>query len=408
MTMLDPTVGERRGARVSRDVYTSDEIYRLEKERVFGRTWHFACLTSDLKKPGDFFTVTVADQPLILLRGNDDVIRAFFNVCTHRAAILTGQKCGNYGRVLKCMYHAWAFNLEGELVGVPYEEGYGPDFDRGELGLVSVSVDTFFDLVFVAINPRVPSLVDYLGEIVDHLGPYVQGIEAIGRNSWTYEGNWKLWHENFRDNYHPEFAHRNIHDIIPHYADRGGNWALEPAHSVLQWVAEAPNAKAYIRSLRRYSGVEFAENDTPSFSNPEGFHEAPQEVLAVFPNLDVQPGPKTRGRGMKAGYIQTVTPLSPSRSRVDMVVYSAVDDDPETRARNLENLADSQGSWGKISGDDTEAAHRCQMGAQGTGTRESIFTRGVAPGNGGQDADPRDEYSLRIFYRAYDDYLSAE
>ena len=408
MSMLNAIVGEGRGDRVSRDVYTSEEIFRLEKERVFARTWHFACLKSDLKKPGDFFTVTVADQPIIVLRGNDDVIRAFFNVCTHRAAILTGEKCGNYGRVLKCMYHAWSFNLEGELVGVPYEESYGPDFDRANLGLVAVSVDTFFDLVFVAIDPRVPSLRDYLGEIVDHLGPYVDGIEAIGRNSWVYEGNWKLWHENFRDNYHPEFVHRNIHDIIPHYADRGGNWALEPGHSVLQWVAEAPNARNYTRSLRRYSGVEFADGDAPSFSNPEGFKEVPQEVLAVFPNLDFQPGPKDRGRGMKAGYIQTVTPLSPDRSRVDMIVYSSLDDDPETRERNLENLADSQGSWGKISADDTEAAHRCQIGAYGSGTRESIFSRGVAPGNGGQDADSRDEYSLRIFYRTYDNYLSAE
>lgn len=221
---------------VDREIYTSEKIFALEKDRIFARSWHYACLTRDLKKPGDYFTVSIADQPVLVVRGNDGEIRAFHNACTHRGAVLTGERCGNQGQVLKCMYHAWSFNLKGDLTGVPYEEGYGPDFDRGAHGLKPVHCDTFHDLVFVALRPAVPSLTDFLGEMTDHLAPYVQGIEPIGRNSWIYEGNWKFWHENFQDDYHAEFTHRSIRDLLAGTTAQGWNWGASPGHSVLQWA----------------------------------------------------------------------------------------------------------------------------------------------------------------------------
>jgi len=394
---------------VNRDVYYDEKILELEKERIFARTWHFACFVHDLKSAGDFFTLSIAEQPILIVRGADGVIRAFFNACTHRGASLTGEKCGNYGRVFKCMYHAWAFNLQGELIGVPYEQGYGPNFDRGQYKLVSVHCEAFHDLVFVALRPEVPSLIEYLGEMAEHLGYYASGIEPLGRNSWIYNGNWKLWHENFRDNYHPEFAHRAIHDAVPHYADRGGNWALSNGHSLLRWISEAPNVEAYVRGLHRYSGVKFDEGYAPSLAANYEHVEAPQDVLAIFPNMDVQPGPRHEGtpgrRGHRTGFIQTVTPLAVDRTRVDIVAYSSTEDDEQTRKSALEGLFDNQGSWGKISADDTEAARRVQIGVRGEGTLTSPFTRGIEPGRGGAHVDARDEYSLREFYRVYDEYL---
>lgn len=389
---------------VDRDVYTDPAVLELEKERIFTRTWHYACTVHDLKKPGDFFTLSIVDQPIIVLRGRDQRIRAFYNVCTHRGAILTGETCGNYGLALKCMYHAWSFSLSGELTGVPYPEGYGPDFDRSKFGLVPVQCDTFYDLVFVAIDPLIPSLTDYLGEAVDHLAPYVDGIEPIGRNSFIFEGNWKMWHENFRDNYHPEFTHRMIHDMTPHFADRGGNWGLSPGHSKLQWISEEANMERYRSNLQRRSGVSFEGISTPNWGP---YVEWPEEIFAIFPNFDVQPDYTGKGR-TKAGYLQTVVPLGVDRSRVDLTVLAPVGEDPHTRQWHLENLADGAGSWGKIACDDTEAAARCQVGMYGRGTRVTMFTRGTAPGRGGPQAQSRDEYSSREFYRVYQQYLDPE
>ena len=385
VTERTSVLGVREGF-VDREVYRSAEVLALERELIFGRTWQYACTVHDVKSAGDFFTVSVADQPVLVVRGGDGVLRAFFNACTHRGAVLTGERCGNYGRVLKCMYHAWAFSLSGELVGVPYQEGYGPGFDRGEFGLVPVRCESFFDLVFVALDPVVPSLAEYLGEMADHLGPYVQGIEPIGRNSWVYRGNWKLWHENFRDNYHPEFVHRRIHDVTPHYADQGANWGFDNGHAILNWRgAQVPQLENYARSLKRHSGVDIQiPGSTPGRRQVYG---SINEILTVFPNFDINPGAKDSPRGAKAGYMQTVTPLGVDRARVDITIYSAVDDDEETRQRNLAMLADSQGSWGKISCDDTEVAERVQVGISGRGTKFNIFTRGTVPDpQGGEEA----------------------
>ncbi|WP_433521517.1 aromatic ring-hydroxylating oxygenase subunit alpha [Nocardia pseudovaccinii] len=397
---------------IDRQLYTSQEVFENEQKYLFPRTWQFACLVHDFKKTGDFFTVTIGNQPVIIVRNADGELNAFHNACTHRGAVLNGEKCGNYGRVLKCMYHAWSFNLNGQLIAVPYEQGYGPEFDRNDYNLAPVKVDTFGDLVFVAIDPEIPTLDEYLGEMKEHLAPFVNGIEAIGRNSWIYNGNWKLWHENFRDNYHPEFTHRAVHDLIPHYADRGANYALAPGHSVLRWMAEEPNVKSYLRNMKRYSGVEFPQDSKTSFEEEnEEYVEVPGSVLAVFPNLDIQPGSPSVGasglvREVRSGYIQFVVPLSPDKARVDIVVYSSTDDDEAERQKMLNHVADNQGSWGKVSADDTEAAVRCQIGAGGTGRRFSLASRGFNPGNGGDNSESRDEYSLREFYRVYAQYLA--
>ena len=393
------------GGHVDRRIYRDPKILELERELIFRRTWQYACTTREVGTPGDYHALTVAGEPVLVVRGNDGALRAFYNACSHRAAVLTGGRDGNCGRVLKCMYHGWAFSLHGELMAVPYaEEGYGPGFDRSAHGLVPVHCDTFGDLVFVALDPLVPTLADYLGPFAARLAPYVKGIEAIGRNSWVYEGNWKAWHENFRDNYHPEFTHRAIHDLTPHYADAGGNWGFDEGHSVLQWAGPGVTSHArYIRNLERYSGVRIGAIEAPiERTSREG---APNEVLAVFPNADFQPRTTVDALGRKAGFIQVVTPLGVDRARVDLTVYSSVHDDPATRRMMLENVADTQGSWGKISTDDTEAAYRVQLGSR-AGAGRNIYTRGTAPSDGGPDAQSRDEYSQRAFFRAYARYLS--
>jgi phenylpropionate dioxygenase-like ring-hydroxylating dioxygenase large terminal subunit len=393
------------GGHVDRQIYRDPQILELENELIFRRTWQYACTVHDVRAPGDYHTLTVAGEPVLVVRGDDGVLRAFYNACTHRAAVLTGERHGNCGRVLKCMYHAWAFSLRGDLVGVPYQEGYDPGFDRGAYGLVPVACETFCDLVFVALNPVVPTLAEYLGPFAARLAPYVTGIEPIGRNSWVYDGNWKAWHENFRDNYHPEFTHRAIHDLTPHYADAGGNWGFDEGHSVLQWAGPGITSHdRYVRNLERYSGVRLGPVAAPvERTSREG---APDEVLAVFPNADFQPRTTVNARGLKTGFIQTVTPLDTDRARVDLTVYSSVHDTPATRQEMLDNVADTQGSWGKISTDDTEAAYRVQLGGRAIGAGRNIYTRGTAPGNGGPSAQSRDEYSQRAFFRAYARYLS--
>lgn len=404
--------------RIHRTCYRSEEILALEKAQVFARTWNLACLTSEVSGKGDYITLQVADQPVLVVRGGDGAIRAFQNACTHRGAMVTDERRGQCGAVFKCMYHAWSFDLEGRLVGVPYPEAYGDDFDRAQLGLAPVRCETFGDLVFVNLSDDTPSLREYLGDFAPRLEPQVTGVEAIGRNSWIYEGNWKLWHENFRDNYHPQFTHRWINDTMPKYAERGGNWGFDNGHSVLQWVTPPPYAEpaGYQRALEKSTGVRIDVEKMTQFDaiwahRDKSLEDLEGEVIAVFPNIDVQPDPYRHrdGRltGLKNGFIQMVVPLGVERSRVDLIVYANVESSPEERAALLANYADTQGSWGRISVDDTEAAERTQIGLRAEGTTFSNMGRGVTlpPYRGGDEAQARDEYSIRVFYEAYRQYL---
>jgi phenylpropionate dioxygenase-like ring-hydroxylating dioxygenase large terminal subunit len=407
----DWLLSETQADFVPRDVYRDRDVHDAELRLIFDRTWQFACIANEVSAPGDYLNVTIGDQPVVVVRGKDLALRAFINACTHRGALVTDHRKGNCGSTMKCMYHAWAFDLTGRLVGVPYPDAYGPEFDKTDHALAQVRCSEFGDLVFVAIDPLIDDLVTYLGEFGPRLFDYVDGIEAIGRNAWIYEGNWKLWHENFRDNYHPEFTHRWIHDVMARYADRGGNWACRPGHSVLQWVDVEPDFLRYTANLERKGGIH-----VPVAGLPQAEQRLPPEliweVLASFPNVDYQPTPLLAlgdvPSGLnKTGFIQTVTPLGVDRARVELIVYSQKGESADDRRWSLRHLADGQGSWGKVSGDDTEAAERVQTGLRGRSTDVNLFSRGRAPGDGGADVNPRDEYSQREFYRVYREYLRA-
>ena len=99
------------------EMYTSQEVYQLEKTRVFGKSWYYVGHISQLHGPGSYFTVEIAEQPLVIVQTKTGEMRAFFNVCTHRAGpvALGSGKCQR----LTCLYHAWSFNLEGKLRGIP-------------------------------------------------------------------------------------------------------------------------------------------------------------------------------------------------------------------------------------------------------------------------------------------------
>jgi len=122
--------------RVHRSAMTSPEILQMKQERVFNKCWLYLCHESEVENPGDYRRRTVAGRPLFFVRGSDGKVRIFLNTCTHRGALICRRDQGNT-EVLQCFYHAWTFNNQGELIGVPDEAGYGKGFNRAEMGLKS-------------------------------------------------------------------------------------------------------------------------------------------------------------------------------------------------------------------------------------------------------------------------------
>ncbi len=142
--------------------YVDVRIAELERETVFSKTWQVMGRVDQVAKPGQFVTATVAGEPIVAVRGNDGVLRAFYNVCRHHAAAVVTELCGQ-ASILHCPYHGWNYGLDGSLKGMPEFEGV-KNFERKENGLVPVKVETWEQFVFVNLDPQAASLPEFLGD----------------------------------------------------------------------------------------------------------------------------------------------------------------------------------------------------------------------------------------------------
>ena len=140
--------------RVHRRAFTDPHLLELEKCRVFDQSWLYAGHASEIPQPGDFRARRVAGRPVILVRGGDGTIRILLNTCTHRGALVCREQTGN-AKTFQCFYHAWTYNNQGDLIGVPGDEAYSAAFDRRQLGLaMPPRVESYRGFLFVSFNPR--------------------------------------------------------------------------------------------------------------------------------------------------------------------------------------------------------------------------------------------------------------
>jgi phenylpropionate dioxygenase-like ring-hydroxylating dioxygenase large terminal subunit len=382
-----------------RRIYTDPTLFEIEKHAVFARSWLYACHEHELADAGDYVTATIGDQPVVVCRSRSGELLAFFNSCAHRGAEVAAGRDGNCGNNFRCMYHGWTYDTDGKLIGVPYPQAYGPEFDKSDFGLTPIHAAAFAGLVFVAIDPVAPTIEEFLGEAGPHLERLLGGTEVLGRAACVFEANWKTWHENFADNYHPEFVHNWVHDFEYGYADQGANYELEPGHGLLEWPMSPPEFERYAAGLEKLSGIQVDPMANPAWGEPpfEPDFSIQQYVMTLFPNFDLQ---LFLFGGVRV--IQVLRPLAVDRTIVEIVCVGLVDDDPVTRQWKLERAADLQGSWGKLSPDDIEAVERTQSGCRSGARRVSNMGRGLAPGTVGET---RDEYALRSFHKAWRSYM---
>jgi phenylpropionate dioxygenase-like ring-hydroxylating dioxygenase large terminal subunit len=194
--------------------YTEPAIAELERRSVFSRTWQMVGRVEQVSAPGQFLTAEVGGEPIVVVRGDDGRLRAFFNVCRHHAAAVMTEPCGTAAR-LQCPYHGWTYGLDGALKGVPEFDGVN-DFDRAANGLVPVSVDTWEHFVFVYLDPEPPALAQSLGSLVGQIAPLgLQQLHFAGRHEWVLECNWKVFVDNYLDGgYHVPHLHKGLNSIL--------------------------------------------------------------------------------------------------------------------------------------------------------------------------------------------------
>ncbi|HXN27004.1 MAG TPA: aromatic ring-hydroxylating dioxygenase subunit alpha [Candidatus Acidoferrales bacterium] len=194
--------------------YTDARIAQLELHNVFSRTWQTVGRTSQVEKPGQYVTATVAGEPIVAVRGSDGKLRAFYNVCRHHAMTVMNEPCG-HAQHMRCPYHGWTYNLEGELRGMTEFEGVC-NFDRAQNGLVPVRVEAWENFIFVNLDPHAAPLHDFLGALVGLAQPLnFGGLKFVERRSYIQQCNWKVYVDNFLDGgYHVPHMHKGLNSVL--------------------------------------------------------------------------------------------------------------------------------------------------------------------------------------------------
>jgi phenylpropionate dioxygenase-like ring-hydroxylating dioxygenase large terminal subunit len=214
-----------REDRVHRTLYTDERVFNEEMVKVFGHTWVYLAHESQLPEPNSFVSTKLGLRPIIVTRDRHGALHAVFNRCAHRAATVCREESG-VAKSFQCPYHGWTFKNTGELVGAPWPQGYGPDFDKSEFGLGKVTrVDSYRGFIFGTLSDSAPSLTDYLGEARPWLDYWIDRApegEVIVRSAahrMGYRGNWKLAFDNAGDGYHPSFSHRSLLEMASRMGD---------------------------------------------------------------------------------------------------------------------------------------------------------------------------------------------
>jgi len=202
-----------RGISLPASWYADPAIHDLEIERIFRRSWQYLGRVEQLARAGDYVARTIAQVPVVVVRHNDG-LAGFVNVCRHRRhEVVTG--CGN-ARVLQCPYHAWTYDLDGQLRAAPRSER-DPDFRKEDYPLLPVRVEVWGPWVFVNLDPSAAALAEYLGElpaILRQSGLELEQLRFHRSYDWERDANWKVMIENYLECYHCPVQHPGFSAVI--------------------------------------------------------------------------------------------------------------------------------------------------------------------------------------------------
>ena len=196
--------------------YTSNEFFELEKNSLFLCNWQLICHTSNIPNIGDYFTLNIFHERILVIKGNDNVIRAFHNVCSHRATKLIDKNSGNCKKRISCPYHAWGYDLQGNLIKVPHQDEF-KELDKSKYGLKPIEMEIFQGFIFVRlISTDGPSVANQFSPYLEEIKPYrFEELEPLGRVTMRHRlVNWKQIADNYVDAFHIPVAHAGLSALV--------------------------------------------------------------------------------------------------------------------------------------------------------------------------------------------------
>ncbi|MFP6638839.1 MAG: aromatic ring-hydroxylating dioxygenase subunit alpha [Myxococcota bacterium] len=330
--------------------YANEELLELEYPYFFVRTWQFAGHESELRKPGDFITLDLWRDSVVILHGRDGELRAFLNICRHRASRLLDGR-GNCGATIRCRYHGWSYWNDGGLSGIPSPENF-PGVDRSQLGLLEIQCEVYRGLVFVRIDGDGPSVASQLGQVdgwIKSYRPedYVLLSEPVTE---TWKANWKIAWDNYLENYHIPVGHPGLHRLVVE-SDEG---AILPGGSSAGFFEMNPKPSRVEHERRYQEQVGCTDHRYPAAIRRKWLQLDFESNMGVefYPALFV---------------VFQVLPLAADESLIRMSLYSPPDlntDEEEIRSIELKLLDE-------VNAEDKVLCERIQRG---------VGTHGYQPG----------------------------
>jgi len=415
--------------RVHRDLYLSDELFALEQERFFARTWLYVGHASQVPNSGDFWSLELAGRPVMMVRQADGAVRVFYNRCAHKGSRLVTDECGNTGKFFRCPYHAWTYKLDGAPLAIPLKSGYEGtrlrECESGQ-GLTELQhVEVYRDFVFARLADEGPAFSDYFGEVLGAIDNMVdrspEGRLTVGggvlRN--VIHCNWKMYLENINDTVHPMSTHESatqaadalwqgrapdapkpmaMEQILPFgsgydFFDKMGGRVFANGHSVLgvnfsihSNYAQLPD---YEQAMRDAHGAERAA---------EILQRSPQNSV-FFPSLSVKGSPQA---------IRVIRPLAANRTLIEAWSFRAAGapDLLFERAMNYNRLVFSPMSV--VAHDDVHLFESMQQGLRADGNEWVSLHRNFDPSELQQSTittNGTNELLMRNQFRAWARYM---
>ena len=208
-----------KDSEVHKDLYINDELFDLEMEQLFANTWVYVGHASQIPNKGDYYTTTVGNEEVIMVRHSDNSIKVLYNRCPHKGVKVAGETCGNTGKFFRCPYHAWTFRTDGRLLAIPLKKGYedtGFECSEASQGMAPVeNTEVYNDFVFCRLSAEGESFADFFGDslsTIDNMvarSPEGKLEVAGGVMRYMHNCNWKMLVDNQSDTCHPMVAHES-------------------------------------------------------------------------------------------------------------------------------------------------------------------------------------------------------
>ena len=209
----DPNVSLDKASTIPAPWYTDERVYELELRTAFAGSWQPICRLDQVNETGKFVSSDIGNEPVVVVRGNDNQTRAFFNVCRHHAAAVVTEPEGK-AQQLRCPYHGWTYSLQGELKGTPDFSGVC-EFDRSTNGLLPVETSVWEKWIFVRVETGAPAQFPepQLKEQIASLG--LANLHWLERRHYTFDCNWKVFVDNYLDGgYHVPHLHKGLDSVL--------------------------------------------------------------------------------------------------------------------------------------------------------------------------------------------------